>query len=201
MLSISGSQDTAVKLSDLTNSTIDGSGVFDVLMRSVKAHIEQEWAANRIKGTEYSTVYMSALQATLQASIQFLLSQEKTNAEIALIKQQTLNAAQDNLVVTNQAAKVAQETLFIAQKVITEKAQVDATVIGAGSPLDRQNTVYLNQASGFIRDAEQKAAKIMAEVLNVRTTALDDGGDYTVSHFTDADIGSVITKLKSGIGA
>ena len=116
MLSISASSNKTVELTDLTHATIEGNGVFDVLMRAVKAHIDQEWATNRIKGTEYSTVYLSALQATLEASIQFLLAQEKTNAEIELIKGQAEAIAADISLKEQQLANLVLEAAYIPKQ-------------------------------------------------------------------------------------
>ena len=47
---------TAIAVTDLTQSTLEGTGVFDVLMRATKVHLDAEFAKNRIKGSEYATV-------------------------------------------------------------------------------------------------------------------------------------------------
>ena len=80
-------------LSSLTEEKVDGKGTFDVLMRATKAHLKEEYEANRITGKEYSTVYLGAVTAVLQTSIQFLLNEqqvEKLNADIGLVRQQTV---------------------------------------------------------------------------------------------------------------
>ena len=84
-------QDTKVDITDLTHASVEGNGVFDVLMRAVNAHLQKEWSANRLKGTEYSTVYLGALESTMNASLQFLLARDKTNAELDILKQQLVN--------------------------------------------------------------------------------------------------------------
>ena len=84
-------QDTKVDINDLTHASVEGNGVFDVLMRAVNAHLQKEWSANRLKGTEYSTVYLGALESTMNASLQFLLARDKTNAELDILKQQLVN--------------------------------------------------------------------------------------------------------------
>lgn len=83
----------ATPLKSLTSSVIDGSGVFDQLMKATKLHLMEEYEAQRITGNEYSTVYLGALTAVLQSSIQFLLNEQQVhriNAEIGLIRQQTV---------------------------------------------------------------------------------------------------------------
>ena len=51
---------TPIALADLTTSLVDGEGVFDVLMRANKAHLEQEFIKGRIKGPEYAQVYLGS---------------------------------------------------------------------------------------------------------------------------------------------
>lgn len=80
-------------LKKLTTERVDGTGVFDVLMRATKAHLMEEYKEQRITGNEYATVYLGALTAVLQTSTQFLLNEQqvrKINAEIGLIRQQTV---------------------------------------------------------------------------------------------------------------
>ena len=77
----------------LTTEAIAGKGVFDVLMRSTKLHLQEEFDNQRITGHEYANVYLGALAAVLQASTQFLLNEQqvqKINAEIGLVRQQTV---------------------------------------------------------------------------------------------------------------
>jgi hypothetical protein len=93
----------ATPLKSLTSETIDGTGAFDVLMRSTKLHLQAEYEAGRITGADYATVYLGALTAVLQTSIQFLLNEQQVHrlaAEIGLIRQQTvteLTNTEDNI--------------------------------------------------------------------------------------------------------
>jgi len=90
-------------LTSLTSETLSGTGAFDVLMRTTKLHLKAEYDAQRITGAEYATVYLGALTAVLQTSIQFLLNEQQAYrlaAEIGLIRQQTvteLTNTEDNI--------------------------------------------------------------------------------------------------------
>ena len=90
-------------LEALTTVSIDGSGVFDVLIKATKIHLQEEFDAQRITGKEYATVYLGALTAVLQTATQFLLNEQqvqKINAEIGLVRQQTvteLSNTDDNI--------------------------------------------------------------------------------------------------------
>ena len=80
-------------ITELTTGSVDGTGVFDVLMKSTKAHLQEEYTKNRISGEEYTTVYLGALTAVLQQAVAFILShqqKEKVSAEIGYIRQQTV---------------------------------------------------------------------------------------------------------------
>ena len=77
----------------LTTQSIDGTGVFDVLMKSIKQHLIEEYEADRITGAEYTQVYLGALNTAMTAALQFLLNsqqEEKIQAEIALTRQKTV---------------------------------------------------------------------------------------------------------------
>jgi len=83
----------ATPVESLTTVDVDGSGVFDVLMKATKLHLLEEYNAQRITGKEYSTVYLGAMSAVLQTSAQFLLNEQqvqKINADIGLVRQQTV---------------------------------------------------------------------------------------------------------------
>ena len=48
--------DEPLNVTELTTAEIAGTGVFDVLLRSVKNHIQEEHAKSRITRKEYATV-------------------------------------------------------------------------------------------------------------------------------------------------
>lgn len=337
-----------VTINDLTTTDLTGSGVFDHLMRATKAHLEEEYQKNRIKGQEYATVYLGALQAVMDRSLQFLLQQQRvdlearlleeqiqtevknrelvnqqilkmqsdisltdqqkanlvsenaqtiaqtdlvkqqkinleaealnipkqglildqqlltateevkkmtaetanikqqtanavtqnaqivaqtklldqqvltaieevkqTTAQTALINQQAANAVTENTVLVAQECKLraefdvlmeqklkaVNETALLAQKKVTEQAQTSGAAIDANSIIGKQNALYTAQAEGFKRDSEQKVAKIMVDTWNVRRTTDEATQANDVNHLWDSDIGKVIAKMMSGIGA
>jgi hypothetical protein len=213
---------TAITNADLTTKTVGGTGVFDVLMSAAAAHLEAEFAKNRIKGTEYSEVYLGAMTQVLQTATQFLLTKQKADLEaqllvkqIALVEQQRLNAVVENTVLVAQECKLRaeydltmanilkanQETALLAQKTASERAQILSLGVDEDSVLGRQKSLYQAQTDGFKRDAEQKAAKVMIDTWNVRRTT-DEGtvADGT-NMLNDATVGRAVTKLLSGVGA
>lgn len=54
----------------LTNAV--STGVFDVLMSSMKKHLKEEYESGRITGSEYTKLYTAQSQVVLNTSIQFM---------------------------------------------------------------------------------------------------------------------------------
>ena len=176
---------TKVNINDFTHATVDGNGVFDVLMRAVNAHLQKEWSANRLKGTEYSTVYLGALESTMNASLQFLLARDKLNKELELLE---LNKT-----------KTQKEIDLLNQKRITELANVDGTVANASSVVGRQTAVLQAQANGYKRDAEQKAAEILVRGFSALATTQDiETTDAARWGINPANANGLITTLMTG---
>jgi len=221
---------TTIAVSDLTQATLGGTGIFDVLMRANAAHLESEFAKGRIKGPEYSTVYLGTLTQVMQTSLQLLLSKEKTDLEAQVLQQQLLQLQAQTALVTQQKAnavlegavlvatecklraefdllqstnlKAVQETALLAQKAATERAQITALGVDDNSVVGRQKQLYSAQTSGFTRDAEQKAAKVMVDTWNVRrTTDPDSAAADSTNNLNDAAVGRAVNKLLSGVGA
>lgn len=204
-----------ISLESLTTTTLDGTGVYDVLMRANKAHLDAEFGKNRIKGAEYATVYLGSLQSVLTASITFLLQKDKNDLEVQLLKIQLLLA-------NKQLEKTQQELDLLTAKTNTEKAQISDTVNGVvvTGITGTQKALYEAQSNGFKRDAEQKAAKLLIDTWTIRRTtndatlvsdrdiAIGDSiGDGNVAVFAtkanflgDQSIGKAVTKLLAGVG-
>lgn len=295
----------AILTTDLTTGSLDGTGVFDLLMAATKPHIKAEYDNGRIKGAEYSQVYLAALNSAMSQSIEFLLRQDATKAQNDILEQQLLQAVADTATANAQTAlltaqellidkdilkrtqetlteaaqtalltaqellidkdilkrtqetltetaqtalltaqellidkdillrtqeilteventavataakcklqaefdlivqqklKAVQETAVLTQKVVTETAQTSGASISATSVIGSQVALYTAQKDGFTRDAEQKAAKLYFDTWNVRRTTDSTVATNTTNELTDADVGAVANKLKTGIG-
>lgn len=184
---------TEVTLDKLTTANVTGTGVFDVLMRSVKAQLDVEYQANRIKGSEYSTVYLGALQAVLQTSLQMVLAQEKTNLEIQVLEKELLLRDQ-------QVTRTNKEIEVLEQKRLTELAQVESTGVDADSIIGRQKALYLAQSEGFARDAEHKATQLLLNTWNIRRTTDELTPSNGENKLHDVFLGVSVEKLLNGIG-
>lgn len=73
-----------------TSNVVTGDGYFDDIMESVNAHIDAQYNLNRITGTEYSTVYLGAMQSAIQAALEMTLQHEAIDSKNALTNAQKL---------------------------------------------------------------------------------------------------------------
>jgi len=153
-----------------------------------------------------------------------LTGQQRTNltaeklridAQTALIQQQRLNAVKENEVLDKQICKLqaefdvlmetklktVAETTLLGQKTVTERAQTQSTGVVADSVIGRQKALHQAQATGLVRDAEQKAAKVLVDTWTVRRTTDEGTQANTQNQLSDAHVGRAIGKLLSGVGA
>lgn len=177
---------TPVTVADLSATTLDGAGVFDVLMRSVKAHLDAEFKLGRIKGPEYATVYLGSLEATLQTSLQFLVSQGKIAKELDLLDKQISLAdkelakadatiaqitAQADLA-TQQKTNLVAEALNIPKQGALVDAQKDlATQQGANAVLEGQ--VLTETKLKTIEEKNLLAQKKVTETAQTSSVGVD----------------------------
>jgi hypothetical protein len=109
-------------MNDLTTGALNGTGAFDILMRTTKAHLEAEYDKGRIKGPEYATVYLGALDNVMANALQFLLQGRQMSLQSDLLAQQIILAQ-----VEVQKAAIQLQLLDIEkQKVNAEVAEITA---------------------------------------------------------------------------
>lgn len=228
-------------IDDFTVGSLGGTGVFDILMASVKDHLKVEYDAGRIRATDYANSYIQLMGLVLGESSKFVISKAKVAADINLIEAQirgedastAIKQFQLDFILPNEIAlkeaqlAIALKELLIkekqlemvayelenklpsdvsliqsqdalyTQKTITEKAQVDNTVVGASSVIDLSNKLLKEQTTAYITNGNQTAAKLMIDTWVVRHTADPDGNLETSPglRLTDADIGSAVAKI------
>lgn len=276
-------EQVSFNINELTEGTVQGTGVFDVLMQAVKCHLKGEFEAGRIRGTDYANAMAISIGQVLSESTQYATQRAKLESELKILDAQLLDikagtkirdvefdiqefnrdfklpkelelmekdlllkesqlelAAKELLVKQNQidlgikeleikeaqlgiAEKellIKEEQLLITkyelqyklpadvslitaqdglytQKTITEKAQVDNSVVGEGSVTDLSNKLLGEQANAYVVNANQTAAKLMIDTWVVRHTADPEGNLETDAglRLTNADIGTAVAKI------
>lgn len=108
--------DPDFNINELTTGTLDGNGVFDVMMTAVKAHLHKEFENNRIRGTDYANAYIQAMNNAMQQASNYALQKAKQALEIQLLEAQLAKLGVDTGLVVKQGALVdAQASHEIAQ--------------------------------------------------------------------------------------
>ena len=152
-------------ISDLTTGTIDGTGVFDVLMRSVNAQIDAKVADGIIPRDQVTQVYEQLTMQAMNQSVQFLQVQEQSK----LLEQQ-----------------------IITEKFKTQDS-VDGQV--AGGTTGKQNAVLAAQEKGFQQDSVNKATSTMVNTWLAQRSTDDGVKPTPENKLQDTDIGAFVTKM------
>ena len=131
------------------NNVVTGTGIFDDMMETVNAHMAAQFNLGRITGSDYATVYLTAIQATVQQAVAYTIGMQKGNAEESLL----------------------------LQKEITEFAQTDKSTKAAPSATSIMGTaaaLSVEQAKGFKWNADQKYLKTILDAwsINISTAGI-----------------------------
>lgn len=178
----------------LTTQSLEGTGVFDVLMKVVKLHLMEEYTENRIVGEEYTQLYLNSLQTVMQQSLQFILNNESAkqiNAEIGLIRQKIVtelantddsipmnlgfndSTAIEGLIASKLALETKQSTLIDHQISAAEK---ESSLIGQKiiSELSRtDHNITAARAAGFGYNTADTAGGDMTAIVDRRQAEAD----------------------------
>lgn len=185
----------------------------EVQIRLAEAELERE-----ILNKELIAAQVDKTKADTAISVQQVINLK--SEDVVLIKQaakldaETINTTQqlNNLLAEecvlksqfdinkSQNLQVVAQTSLVNQKVATEKAQTSGIGVEPASVIGKQIALYTAQADGFVRDAEQKAAKILIDTWNVRrTTDVGTVADAT-NKLNDVNIGRAVEALLGGVG-
>ena len=166
----------AIDISNLTqnvttsaDNVVTGSGIFDDMMETVNAHMGAQFNLGRITGSDYATVYLTAIQATVQQAVAFTIGAQKGNAEESLL----------------------------LQKEVTEFAQTDQSTKVAPSSTSitgRQAALAAEQAKGFKWNADQKYLKTLLDAwaINISTAGTASTG---VNALNTTGTGNINTQI------
>lgn len=77
---------------DLTMGVVGGTGTFDALMRGFKAHLQEEYDANRISGAEYTKAFIALTATAMQNAVQFLLGRDGAYWQSVIAQAQAITA-------------------------------------------------------------------------------------------------------------
>ena len=155
------------------DNIVTGTGIFDDMMTTVNAHMAAQFNLGRITGSDYATVYLTAIQATVQQAVTFTIGAQKGNAEQALLFQKEIT----EFAQTDKSTKVAPSTTSI---------------------MGRTASLSAEQAKGFKWNADQKYLKTLLDAwsINISTagvaatgvTAINESGTDNINdHIANAE--------------
>jgi len=151
------------------DNVVTGTGIFDDMMETVNAHMAAQFNLGRITGSDYATVYLTALQATVQQAVAFTIGVQKGNAEEALLFQKEIT----EFAQTEKSTKVAPTTTSVA---------------------GRANNLSTEQAKGFQWNADQKYLKTLLDAwaVNISTAGVASTG---VTAINTTGTGNINTQI------
>jgi hypothetical protein len=187
---------------ELTEKSLTGNGTFDVLMASLRVHLQREYDANRITGAEYAKVYIALTDGAMSQAVQFLLSRDQAYWGAIAAKQQALaaNVATITAKVQLAAAKVQLESLRMEAN--TNRANYALTLMKlatenvANETAQYQLDEILPQQKKLVQEQVESAR---AQTMNTRTDGVtqiqgvmgkqkDLYGQQITSYIRDAEI-------------
>ena len=148
-----------IQLSELTENSKDGNGVFDRLMEAMNDHIREEHKKNRITGPDYSKVYLGGLQTTMQQAITFLLSKQEADKKAELLSQQIETEKLNSDLVASQIAKISAEISLMEK----QEAKLDQDILVAVQEV-LFSRAKVRQMENQALLTEAQAAKTVKEV-------------------------------------
>ena len=153
------------------DNVVTGSGIFDDMMETVNAHMAAQFNLGRITGSDYATVYLTAIQATVQQAVAFTIGAQKGNAEQSLLFQKEVT----EFVQTEQSTKTAPTTTSVA---------------------GRANNLSTEQAKGFQWNADQKYLKTLLDAwaVNISTAGVASTG---VAAINTTGTGNINTQIEN----
>lgn len=165
-----------INLTEVTSGTTDGTGVFDKLMSATKAHLQEEYNKQRIRGADYALLYTNALQAVMGQSIQFVLQKQisdkqadvlqsqvdKSIRELAILTEQLSKLQKESQLLTAQVAKVAADTAYVTAQ--QSKIAPELALMGAQQAKVERDTLFV--ATEELR-VTSDIARTDKEVLNL----------------------------------
>lgn len=175
--------DPSLNIAELTEASLDGDGVLDTLLRTMRLHLDREFKENRITGTAYATVYAQSLTTFLQQSIQYSLAKSKQALELEGLRAQNelLKTQKDqmlaeiNKIATDTVVSIKQGHLVEAQtcEVKARTNQINADV-GIRFPVEVDNLKKQGVLlSAQIEGTKQSTNKVAADTLqSMRQTKL-----------------------------
>lgn len=192
---------------EFEEARIQGKEYSEVYTKTYIAHLEQ--AIQFLLAKEKQAYELNLLEAQAEkvnGEIVLVNAQvDKMKADTELTKEQLkltekeLALKDKELTLKDKEIAIAEKQLELArQKVITETAQTDPSVVKPGSVIDMNNKALQSQIDGVKRDSEQKALQL---IIQTWVTRMNNDAAYIndANMLTDKYIGRAVAKVFEGV--
>lgn len=133
---------STLNIQDITTATVDGTGVFDVLMRSVAAQLEDQLDRGRITGTDYASVYTAALTATLDQAIKLTFQRQLQAYDVMIKEREILKQDYElNELLPNQNLKLEKENTILDTQAAIAEYELTTKLPAEVSNLTKQGSI------------------------------------------------------------
>jgi hypothetical protein len=147
-------------------------------METVNAHLAAQFSLGRLTGADYATVYLGAVQSSMQQSVAFILGKQQADKQADLIDKQILTEVKKTLDVTSTttvrdaqsvkdiAVKTAQITSMGKEDIVKDKQALDIT--SQTSVRNTQSTKDALLKDEQIIETQEKVDLIQSQDLDVQ---------------------------------
>ncbi len=155
----------ALTMADLTagDGTIAGSGAFDVLMKAINKHLDEQYKKNRLSAAEWGKVYIQGIELALTQANSYLVESNKaTWAGENAKRQAEMLEIQKATLVQEHSTRVLET---ITAKMNLAKIQVDANVsmgtlvLGKAKIGDMYHDILAKEAQQLLIDEQVDQAR------------------------------------------
>lgn len=95
-----------MNINELTTGSIDGEGTFDLLMKTLKAHLWNEYENERIRGTDYANAYIQAMNGALGHIMDYALKKATLPLELEQLEANVQKTAAETVYITKQGGLI-----------------------------------------------------------------------------------------------
>ena len=141
-----------ISIDQITDTNIDGTGVFDKYMTTFLKHIKSEYAAERINKSDYATSYLRLMELASSTSLQLVLQQEINNAQVLKIEADTALVDQQKLKSEKEVLILAKELLLKDKELVRADKEIEI--------LDKDILIKSAQVTAMAKDLLLTTAKI-----------------------------------------
>ena len=131
---------------DPANPVWEGTGVFDQLMMAISGNIQVQFDAGRIKGQDYSNVYMNSMQTAISEAMKFALNKKVIEKQVE---------AQDVQIAINEVQLAENSEKWALQKQVLE------------NQLEMSNVDVANKAAHAAKDLTIKDKQIESATADI----------------------------------